>query len=79
MSAALEPARRQLENWRSRLNDLWNIAGLSTTDSADWGTQQNVLGQPLCTAHYGFALTDYYLVYALSGQVGTQSGCCTLS
>ena len=94
VTAALEPSRRQLENWRSRLNDLWNIAGgwgegeaavqqqlllcvstavlaaagLSTTDSLDWGTQENVLGQPLCTSHYGFALTDYYLVYALAGQ-----------
>ena len=43
--------------------------GLSTTDSLDWGTNENVLGQPLCTAHYGFALTNYYFVYALAGQV----------
>ena len=65
---ALEPTRKQSENWRSRLNDLWNIAGLSTTDSADWrGSAQG--GQPLCTSHYGFALVNYYLVYALSNQV----------
>lgn len=28
ITAALDPARRSMENWRSRLNDLWNIAGL---------------------------------------------------
>jgi non-lysosomal glucosylceramidase len=29
-AAALDPARRQLENWRSRLHHLWNLAGLTS-------------------------------------------------
>jgi len=33
VTAALDPARRQLENWRSRLHNLWNIAGLTTLSS----------------------------------------------
>ena len=33
VSAALDPARRQLENWRSRMRNLWNIAGLTKTSS----------------------------------------------
>jgi hypothetical protein len=54
LTAALEPARRSLENWRSRLNDLWNIAGLTST--GDWG-DDTANGQPWITSHYGFMLT----------------------
>ena len=32
------------------------------------GGGESVNGQPFCTSHYAFMLTDYYLVYALSGQ-----------
>ena len=67
VTAVLEPMRLQSENWRSRLNTLWDIAGLTSTDTSEYG-DENTLGQPLCTSHYGFALTSYYLVYALSGQ-----------
>ena len=65
-TAALDPAFRQLDNWRSRLRSLWNLAGItSAEDAAD--PQLSALSY--CTAHYGFALTAYWLVPSLSGQV----------
>ena len=65
VTASLEPTRRTLENYRSRLRSMWDLTGLSTT--SDWGSEdQN--GQPFVTSHYGFMLTDLYLLYALSGQ-----------
>lgn len=62
VTAALEPTRWILSNYRDRLKSMWDLTGLSTTD--DWAAP----GQPFCTSHYGFMLTDYYLPYALSGQ-----------
>ena len=66
VSAALDPARRQIENWRTRLHTLWNLAGL-TSDSGD--SNEDLRALPFCTAHYGYALTAYWLLPALSGQV----------
>jgi non-lysosomal glucosylceramidase len=66
ITAALEPSRWILSNYRDRLRMMWDLTGLSTT--ADWGGDNNN-GQPFCTSHYGFMLTDYYLMYALSGQL----------
>jgi HAD superfamily hydrolase (TIGR01662 family) len=34
VTAALDPAMRQLENWRSRLRQLWNLAGLTSPTGA---------------------------------------------
>lgn len=68
LAAALDPARRSLENYRSRLNDIWNPAGLTSTN--DWDpTNENINGQSYITSHYGFLLVDYYLLPALTGQV----------
>jgi non-lysosomal glucosylceramidase len=65
-SAALDPAFRQLDNWRSRLRSLWNLAGLTSAEDAQ---QPELSALPYCTAHYGFALVAYWLVPSLSGQV----------
>jgi len=65
ITAALEPSRWILSNYRDRLRMMWDLTGLSTTE--DWGSDDSN-GQPFCTSHYGFMLTDYYLIYALSGQ-----------
>lgn len=65
VTAALEPTRLSVENWRSRLNDWWNIAGITT--SGDWGTE-NQNGQPFVTSHYGFLLPAAHLVYAITRQ-----------
>ena len=65
VASALQPAQWQLENVRSRLHDLWNVAGIYT--GSDWGADA-VCGMPFCTSHYGFGLVDYYLYGALTGQ-----------
>ena len=65
VTTALDPARRQLDNWRSRLRNLWNLAGLTTATVA---ADADASAQPYCTAHYGFALTAYWLLPSLSGQ-----------
>ena len=46
VTAALEPTRRELENYRNRLRMMWDLTGLSTTD--DWGSD-DANGQPFCT------------------------------
>ena len=53
---ALEQPKKSLGLWRSGINDLWNICGLS----------QN--GQSWITSHYGFAITAWHLPFAISGQ-----------
>lgn len=47
VTAALEPTRWILSNYRDRLKSMWDLTGLSTTD--DWADA----GQPFCTSHYG--------------------------
>ena len=48
VTAALEPTRWELENYRTRLASMWDLTGLSTT--SDWGSDA-VNGQPFCTSH----------------------------
>jgi len=62
----LSPVEKQLSNYRDRLRDLWNIVGIMTP--GDWGNDENIQGMPYVTSHYGFTMTDYYLLPALSGQ-----------
>lgn len=64
VTAALDPARRQLDNWRTRLHNLWNLAGLTTATTDDDATS----ALEFCTSHYGFALTFYWLLPAIVGQ-----------
>lgn len=64
LTDALDPARRQLDNWRTRLHNIWNLAGLTTATTSDEITS----ALPYCTAHYGFALTLYWILPALLGQ-----------
>jgi len=66
ITKALQPAENQLVNIRDRLKDLWNIVGIMTP--ADWGPDDSIHGMPFVTSHYGFVMTDYYLLTALSGQ-----------
>lgn len=66
LAAALAPTQAQLVNYRDRLRDLWNIVGI--TSPADWGTDEALHGMPYVTSHYGFVMTDYYLLPGLSGQ-----------
>jgi len=66
VTAALDPAFRQLDNWRTRLASLWNLAGIT---SAEDKANPDLSALPFCTAHYGFDLVAFWLMPALSGQL----------
>jgi len=66
IATALQPTEKQLVNLRDRLRDLWNIVGIMT--ASDWGPDDSIHGMPYVTSHYGFVMTDYYLLTVLSGQ-----------
>lgn len=62
---AYEPFKRMSENFRTRLHDQWNLRALTHTQTE--GTELEH-GQPREQGHYGFMLTDLYLIPLLSGQ-----------
>jgi len=62
---AYEPFKRMSENFRTNLKDMWNLRAL--THSQTEGTELEH-GQPREQGHYGFMLTDLYLIQLLSGQ-----------
>ena len=64
---ALRPTMLSVQNFRSRLNDWWNLVGITT--SGDWGSNNTQNGMPYVTSHYGFLLPNYHLFYALTGQM----------
>lgn len=69
---AIEPFYRMSENFRSRLRDQWNLRALTHTDGsvAPAETERAIeLGAPREQGHYGFMLTDLFLLPLLSGQV----------
>jgi len=55
-------AKVALDRWRSEINDLWNIAGIMG------GIGYRADGLPWITSHYGFFMSCWHLVFALSGQ-----------
>ncbi|XP_032237936.2 uncharacterized protein LOC5512607 isoform X1 [Nematostella vectensis] len=59
---ALSQAKKSLEHYRSGLNELWNIHGLTS------GTGYGLDGQPWCTSHYTFHMVLWHIPIALSGQ-----------
>lgn len=59
---SLKQAEKVLEHYRTTLNDLWNIHGLTA------GQGYGVDGQPWCTSHYSFHLVLWHIPLALSGQ-----------
>lgn len=70
--AALEPLRRMSENFRTRLNDMWNLRALTHTDGSmphPETTRTIELGAPREQGHYAFMLTDLFLIPLLSGMV----------
>lgn len=78
IDGALNPTRLFMDNYRSRVNDQWNLAGLTT--SANWTFREHDNGQSWCTSHYGMPLTHYYAHYALSGlQINLPSGNVTIN
>ena len=65
---ALSVAEKSLDYWRSVLHDQWNIAGLLGGTS----TSSNS-GLPYITSHYGFYMTAWHIVFALSGQTANMT------
>ena len=59
---SLKQAEKALEHYRTNLNDLWNIHGLTA------GQGYGVDGQPWCTSHYSFHLVLWHIPLSLSGQ-----------
>lgn len=59
---SLEQAEKALDHYRTKLNDLWNIHGLTA------GQGYGLDGQPWCTSHYSFHLVLWHIPLALSGQ-----------
>lgn len=68
---ALEPFKRMSENFRMRLRDQWNLRALTHTDGSikpAETTRPIEQGAPREQGHYGFMMTDLYLLPLLSGQ-----------
>ena len=59
---ALNQAEKGLEHYRTGLQDLWNIHGLSA------GPGHGLDGQPWCTSHYTFHMVLWHIPLAISGQ-----------
>ena len=60
---ALRVAQTALARWREApLNDLWNVAGVMG------GLGYEAEGMPYITSHYGYYMSSWHLVFALSGQ-----------
>ena len=66
LTLALDPLKRFMDNYRTRLADQWNLAGLTT--SANWTYHENENGMSWCTSHYGMPLTHYFIHYGISQQ-----------
>jgi non-lysosomal glucosylceramidase len=56
-TAALNLAQGTGTSYSDRINDQWNIAGIKMND-----------GYPSITSHYGYHMTSWHLVFALSRQ-----------
>ena len=62
-SKALQVIAKPFQQWHFVLHDQWNVAGIlgGTTYGAD--------GLPFITSHYGYYMTSWHIVMALSGQI----------
>lgn len=58
----LDVADQSLNRWRMVLNDQWNVAGIMG------GLGYKADGQPYVTSHYGYFMSSWHIVFALSGQ-----------
>lgn len=55
---ALAQPQKSLNNWRTHVKDLWNVAGICS------GTT----GLSTITSHYGYWMSSWHLVFSLAGQ-----------
>ena len=59
---ALEVAKKPFEQWRSVLHEQWNVAGILG------GVNYGADGMPFITSHYGYYMSSWHIILALSGQ-----------
>ena len=66
-SKALEVIGKPFEQWYSVLHDQWKVAGIlgGITYGAD--------GLPFITSHYGYFMSSWHIVMALSGQIANMT------
>ena len=62
VNQALDVGLKALEHWRSVMHDQWNVVGLMG------GLGLGVDGMPYATSHYGYFMSSWHMVMALSGQ-----------
>ena len=59
---ALEVGLKTIERYRSVIHDVWNVAGVTG------GLGYDANGMPFTTSHYGYFMSSWHMVMALSGQ-----------
>ncbi len=59
---AVSVANKSLNRWRSELNDIWNIPAIAG------GLGYGAEGQPWGNSHYGYFMSSWHILFALSGQ-----------
>ena len=59
---AINVANKTLDWWREVVNDLWNIP------AAAGGIGYGLEGQPYISSHYGYFMSSWHIIFALSGQ-----------
>lgn len=62
VNQALEVGQKALEHWRSVIHDQWNVVGVMG------GIGYGADGMPFITSHYGYFMSSWHMVMALSGQ-----------
>ena len=59
---AINVANKTLNWWREVVNDLWNIPAIAG------GIGYGLDGQPWASSHYGYFMSSWHIIFALSGQ-----------
>ena len=62
VNQALEVGVKAIEHWRSVVHDQWNVVGVMG------GLGYGADGLPYITSHYGYFMSSWHMVMAMSGQ-----------
>ncbi len=58
----MEVGLKAIEHWRSVVHDQWNVVGIMG------GLGYGLDGMPYITSHYGYYMSSWHIIMALSGQ-----------
>ncbi|XP_019862650.1 PREDICTED: uncharacterized protein LOC109591341 [Amphimedon queenslandica] len=67
VNQALQVGIKAMEHWRSVIHDEWNVVGIMG------GLGYGADGMPYITSHYGYFMSSWHMVMALSGQKANMS------